>query len=201
MEVTAGLLSIVVGVPLLYGGFVKVLNGARFYAALRQYRLIPPSTRPLVALLVPPTDAAMGVAVIAIEEPWSAGLAAILFGVYITGIAHAWRNGATGECGCFGQSSERIGGRPILRTFVLLVSAASLTAIRATSAPGSFGPAFAAASVAVVLFAALIAERLWLWRRWETEFLMATERTSNRHATAQPAPSDLPAAVQERRSA
>ncbi len=70
---------------------------------MRAYQLLPESLVPLVGYTLPAVEVAVGAALILGLFTRAAALtSAVLFVVFIIGIASAWARGLQIDCGCFG---------------------------------------------------------------------------------------------------
>lgn len=144
-------LTMAAAAPLLYASVSKLLAPERFALALPAFRVALPA-RPLSATAIGVAE--LGVAATALLIPqWPS--AALLMTAYLGFaflLARARRNGAVGDCGCFGALPTRIDGLAITRNVGLGFAAAAITAGRAIDMLGAYSAAFAvASSVALVL--------------------------------------------------
>jgi uncharacterized membrane protein YphA (DoxX/SURF4 family) len=99
-----GLLArLVVGGVWIVAGALKLPDPAQSVNAVRAYQLLPGSLAQPVGQLLPGLEVVIGIClVLGLLTRWVALASAILFALFIIGIASAWSRGITIDCGCFG---------------------------------------------------------------------------------------------------
>lgn len=104
MKEWAGLVArLVLGAVWLYAGAAKLLDPAQSVAAVRAYELLPGSLVQPVGQLLPVIEVVVGAMLVAgLLTRGAAVVSAILFALFIIGIASVWARGMTIDCGCFG---------------------------------------------------------------------------------------------------
>ena len=104
MKEWAGLVArLVLGAVWLYAGAAKLLDPAQSVAAVRAYELLPGSLVQPVGQLLPVIEVVVGaMLVVGLLTRGAAVISAILFALFIIGIASVWARGMTIDCGCFG---------------------------------------------------------------------------------------------------
>jgi uncharacterized membrane protein YphA (DoxX/SURF4 family) len=100
----AGLAArLVVGAVWLYAGAAKLFDPAQSVAAVRAYQLLPGSLVQPVGQLLPVIEVVVGaMLVVGLLTRGAAVISAVLFALFIIGIASVWARGITIDCGCFG---------------------------------------------------------------------------------------------------
>jgi len=117
-------LSVAFTLLLLLAAWHKVSAHAGFRAALAGYRLLPPALLPLAGVLIPASEALLGLAWLAGYGPSAAPLTAALLWVYAAAITINLRRGRVYiDCGCGfgGRSGEDppLSGWLVTRNLVL----------------------------------------------------------------------------------
>lgn len=99
-----GLLArLVVGVVWIIAGAAKIRDPAESVRAVRAYELLPEVAVPAVGYGLPLLEIVIGILlVLGLLTRLSAIASALLFVVFIAGIASVWARGITIDCGCFG---------------------------------------------------------------------------------------------------
>ncbi len=99
-----GLLArLVVGGVWIVAGALKLPDPAQSVNAVRAYQLLPGELVQPVGQLLPVIEIVIGLClVLGLLTRWAALGSAILFVLFIIGIASAWARGITIDCGCFG---------------------------------------------------------------------------------------------------
>lgn len=101
---------VALGLLFVVAGASKVLDPWSFYSALPGYG-VTGLARSLLAVLLPPFEVALGVALLA---RWglrqTVPAAAAFLGVFVLAIGYGWWRGSLQECGCFGPLLERSPG-------------------------------------------------------------------------------------------
>jgi uncharacterized membrane protein YphA (DoxX/SURF4 family) len=100
----AGLVTrLVLGGVWLYAGAAKLFDPAQSIAAVRAYELLPGSLVEPVGQLLPVVEVVVGaMLVVGLLTRGAAVISAVLFALFIVGIASVWARGMTIDCGCFG---------------------------------------------------------------------------------------------------
>lgn len=104
MKEWAGLVArLVLGGVWLYAGAAKLFDPAQSVAAVRAYELLPGSLVQPVGQLLPVVEVVVGaMLVLGLLTRGAAVVSAVLFALFIIGIASVWARGMTIDCGCFG---------------------------------------------------------------------------------------------------
>lgn len=104
MKEWAGLVvRLALGGVWLYAGAAKLLDPAQSVAAVRAYELLPGSLVQPVGQLLPVVEVVVGaMLVLGLLTRGAAVVSAVLFALFIAGIASVWARGMTIDCGCFG---------------------------------------------------------------------------------------------------
>jgi uncharacterized membrane protein YphA (DoxX/SURF4 family) len=94
---------LVTGAVWIWAGAVKLPDPASSVQAVRAYQLLPSSIVPTVGQLLPVIEVVVGAAlVLGILTRGAAVVSALLFLLFVIGIASVWARGITIDCGCFG---------------------------------------------------------------------------------------------------
>jgi uncharacterized membrane protein YphA (DoxX/SURF4 family) len=94
---------LVTGVVWIWAGVVKLPDPAASVQAVRAYQLLPSAIVPTVGQLLPVVEVVVGAAlVLGILTRGAAVASALLFVLFVVGIASVWARGITIDCGCFG---------------------------------------------------------------------------------------------------
>ncbi|MGB0102330.1 MAG: MauE/DoxX family redox-associated membrane protein [Nocardioides sp.] len=104
MKEWAGLVArLVVGAVWVYAGALKLFDPAQSVAAVRAYELLPSSLVQPVGQLLPVIEVVVGLMLIlGVLTRGAAVVSAVLFALFIAGIASVWARGMNIDCGCFG---------------------------------------------------------------------------------------------------
>ncbi|HET9423451.1 MAG TPA: MauE/DoxX family redox-associated membrane protein [Nocardioides sp.] len=104
MKAWAGLAArLVVGGVWIYAGAIKLPDPDQSVAAVRAYELLPGETAVTVGHLLPVLEVVVGaMLVLGVLVRGAAVVSALLFVVFIIGIASVWSRGIEIDCGCFG---------------------------------------------------------------------------------------------------
>ena len=99
-----GLLArVVVGGVWVVAGALKLPDPSQSVDAVRAYQLIPGNLVQPVGQLLPVVEVVIGLCLIlGLLTRWMAVASAVLFVLFIIGIASAWARGINIDCGCFG---------------------------------------------------------------------------------------------------
>lgn len=131
-EQIVGAAALLVGAVLIAAGLPKALRSRAFAAQIADYGLVPGGMTGLFARLISSLELAAGALLLAglgASRPLrqaGAGLAVILFAVFLAALASAYRRGRDIACACFGGNGEieTVGAHSIVRTALLLALAA-----------------------------------------------------------------------------
>ena len=94
---------LVIGGVWIYAGAVKLPDPAQSVEAVRAYQLLPGDMASTVGQLLPVVEVVVGIClVLGVLTGAFAVLSALLFVVFIAGIASVWMRGIDIDCGCFG---------------------------------------------------------------------------------------------------
>jgi uncharacterized membrane protein YphA (DoxX/SURF4 family) len=94
---------LVIGGVWIYAGAVKLPDPAQSVEAVRAYQLLPGDTASTVGQLLPVVEVVIGLClVLGLFTRAFAVLSALLFVVFIAGVASVWIRGIDIDCGCFG---------------------------------------------------------------------------------------------------
>ena len=94
---------LVIGGVWIVAGILKLPDPAASVRAVRAYDLLPEAVVPTVGHLLPVVEVVVGTAlVLGLLTRGGAVLSALLFLVFVGGIASVWARGISIECGCFG---------------------------------------------------------------------------------------------------
>jgi uncharacterized membrane protein YphA (DoxX/SURF4 family) len=125
---------LLVGCVWLVAGVLKLPDPEQSVRAVRAYRLLPEAVVPAVGYGLPILEIGVGLLLVAGLATRVAGvISAVLFLLFVVGIASAWARGLQIDCGCFGgggfdaNASEQYPWE-IARDSVLLALSAYLVA-------------------------------------------------------------------------
>jgi putative oxidoreductase len=157
-EQIVGAAALLAGGVLIAAGIPKALKSGVFAAQLADYGIVPAAMTRFLARLISSSELAAGVLLLAgLGAPLrvrqaGAGLAMVLFAMFLVALSSAYVRGRDIACACFGGNSEleTVGAHSIVRTALLLVLAAVAVL------PASGARPLAAAGLAALL-AALVA--------------------------------------------
>jgi uncharacterized membrane protein YphA (DoxX/SURF4 family) len=91
----------------LTSGWLKAIDPDQTYVAVRAYNVMPDSGVAAVAAGLPYLELALGLLVLlGLGTRLVAVLSALLFLVFIAGVAQAWARGLSIDCGCFGGGGD-----------------------------------------------------------------------------------------------
>lgn len=165
MDVVLPAMTVVLACVFAGAAGAKVASWSTFAASVAAIG-VPPRLVPVVAVLTPPTEFAIAVALVPRETARAAAGATVLLLAGFTAVmALPAARGAPGACNCFGRLELlSTGHRPLLRNGAF----AALAAVVVTKGAGGMGPAFArpasltaalAGVTAVALTSAALARR------------------------------------------
>lgn len=104
------LARLVTGGVWIVAGALKLPDPVESARAIRAYDVLPESVVPTLGILLPAIEVVVGVClVVGILTRASGVVSALLFAVFIAGIASAWARGLEIDCGCFGGGGEKEG--------------------------------------------------------------------------------------------
>jgi uncharacterized membrane protein YphA (DoxX/SURF4 family) len=111
MQVWFGLAArLVVGGVWIVAGLLKLPDPAASVRAVRAYDLLPEAVVPTVGHALPVVEVVVGAClVLGLLTRAMAVASAVLFALFVAGIAAAWSRGLQIECGCFGGGGYREG--------------------------------------------------------------------------------------------
>lgn len=96
-------LRLVVGGVWIVAGALKITDPAQSVAAVRAYQLLPSDLVSPVGQLLPVLEVLIGLMlVLGLLTRGAAVISAVLFVLFIIGIASVWARGINIDCGCFG---------------------------------------------------------------------------------------------------
>lgn len=120
LTTASGVVAIFIAGVLAFSLFGKVKNVRGFAGILQTTFGLRPVQAQFAAVGVPLLEATTIVALF-LNPQFGLGIAAALFASFGMASAYAWATRGRGECGCFGATGEKVGGRMLLRTAGLLV--------------------------------------------------------------------------------
>lgn len=116
------LARLIVGIVFLYAAVGKIADPHTFSKEIANYNLMIDSGVNLIALILPWMELVLAVFLIAgIRQRTSAILSAVLMLVFIVAVAGAMIQGLDINCGCFAESSAKVGWRKLFENFGLLL--------------------------------------------------------------------------------
>ena len=99
-----------IGAVWIAAGVLKLPDPAASVRAVRAYDLLPEPVVPTVGHILPVVEVAVGTAlVLGLLTRAAALVSAVLFLMFIVGIASVWARGMSIDCGCFGGGGAREG--------------------------------------------------------------------------------------------
>lgn len=116
----------------LVAGAIKLPDPYESISAVRAYQLLPEAVVPAVGYALPVVEVVLGlVLVLGVVTRWSGAASAVLFAVFVVGIASVWARGIEIDCGCFGGGGAKEGASAeypgeIARDVALLLASAWL---------------------------------------------------------------------------
>lgn len=167
-----GATALLVGAVLICAGLSKAVKPGVFAAQIADYGLVPGRLTRFLASLISSLELAAGglllagLAVAARLRQVGAGLAIILFVLFLVALVSAYARGRHIACACFGGNSEleMVGAHSIVRTVLLL--ALAIVAVFPASGAQAFDVAgFAAILAALVAMASELTRLLGRLRR------------------------------------
>ncbi|MBE7323729.1 DoxX family membrane protein [Nocardioides sp. Y6] len=126
------LARLVTGGVWVVAGAIKLPDPYESISAVRAYQALPEAVVPLVGHLLPIVEVVVGVMLIlGVLTRWAGLASAVLFAVFIVGIASVWMRGIEIDCGCFGGGGAKEGAmedypKEIARDVGLLLASAWL---------------------------------------------------------------------------
>lgn len=98
---------LVLGIVLLVAGALKVVDIPQFRISIMAYQLVGWEVAGILAIVLPVLEIALGLLlIVGLFTRVAAILGAAMMAVFIVGIAWAWANGLSIDCGCFGGGGE-----------------------------------------------------------------------------------------------
>ncbi len=127
----SGASALLVGIVLLWAGWSKATSTAVFATQVAAYDIVPESAAPLLARLISSSELLAGALLLAglVAPPElrqiGAGLACLLFLMFLGALVSAQARGRQIACACFGGSGEleTVGPHSIVRTSLLFMVA------------------------------------------------------------------------------
>lgn len=113
-------------------GAIKLPDPYESITAVRAYEILPESVVPFVGYLLPVVEVAIGLLLLSgLLTRWAGLGSAILFAIFVAGIASVWIRGIEIDCGCFGGGGAEEGASTkypveIARDAALLLASAWL---------------------------------------------------------------------------
>jgi uncharacterized membrane protein YphA (DoxX/SURF4 family) len=109
-EWLATVARLVTGGVWIVAGAIKLPDPFTSVRAVRAYDLLPESVVPTVGHLLPVVEIIVGLAlVLGLLTRAAAVVSALLFALFVVGIASVWARGIEIECGCFGGGGAKAG--------------------------------------------------------------------------------------------
>lgn len=94
----------------LVAGAVKLPDPYESLSAVRAYEILPEAVVPLVGHTLPIVEVAVGLLLIlGLLTRFGAVASAVLFAIFVAGIASVWMRGIEIDCGCFGGGGAKEG--------------------------------------------------------------------------------------------
>lgn len=130
---------LLVGGVWFMAGVLKLPDPAASVRAVRAYQLLPEPIVPTVGYVLPVLEVLVGIClVVGLLVRVNGALSALLFVLFIIGIASAWARGLQIDCGCFGGGGYDANAREkypieLARDFGLLI--ASVWLVRRPRSP------------------------------------------------------------------
>ena len=117
------IIKLALGALLLYAGAMKLLDPAGFAEEIANYRFLP-QLAPMLAVILPPIEAALGLTLIfsRLRNPWLPAAAlgsALLMAVFTVAVTQAVLRGIDTSCGCFGADSGPVTWLTVMRVIGL----------------------------------------------------------------------------------
>ncbi|WP_110182409.1 DoxX family protein [Nocardioides solisilvae] len=104
------LARLVTGGVWIVAGALKLPDPIGSARAVRAYDVLPEAVVPTLGVLLPAVEVVVGAClVLGVLTRASGVLSALLFVVFVAGIAQAWARGLEIDCGCFGGGGEKEG--------------------------------------------------------------------------------------------
>ncbi|MDP3893958.1 MauE/DoxX family redox-associated membrane protein [Nocardioides sp.] len=101
---------LVTGGVWIAAGVLKLPEPSSSVRAVRAYQILPEAVVPTVGYLLPLVEVVVGVClVLGVLVRFNAAVSAVLFLVFILGIASVWARGIEIDCGCFGGGGAKEG--------------------------------------------------------------------------------------------
>jgi uncharacterized membrane protein YphA (DoxX/SURF4 family) len=109
-EWLATVARLVTGGVWVVAGAIKLPDPFASVRAVRAYDLLPESVVPTVGHLLPVVEIVVGLALLlGLLTRGAAVVSAVLFAMFVVGIASVWARGIEIECGCFGGGGAKPG--------------------------------------------------------------------------------------------
>ena len=111
-ELVRAIVRIILGIVLIVAGALKVTNLGQSAFAVRAYQLLPYDIAGYVGYALPGVELIVGLLlVLGLFTRIAAAMTAVLMIAFIIGIAWAWSQGLSIDCGCFGGGGTIEAGR------------------------------------------------------------------------------------------
>lgn len=128
-DVIGTVVRLALGGLMVYAGYLKLLDLDASARAVLAYQVMPHWASDIVGTVVPVVEVIFGILLIlGLFTRTAAMFMALLFVIFMVGIAQAWARGLTIDCGCFGgggkvAAAETRYGYELLRDTGLLLAA------------------------------------------------------------------------------
>ncbi|HEY7954884.1 MAG TPA: MauE/DoxX family redox-associated membrane protein [Polyangia bacterium] len=119
-------LRVGLGALFVIAGALKLGDPMRFAIEVTNYRLLP-ALAPYLAVILPPVEVVLGLALIAMPRSWRRAAALALTGlmaIFTVAVAQVVARGINVDCGCFGGASGPVNGWTVARDVALFAMAA-----------------------------------------------------------------------------
>lgn len=123
---------LVTGAVWVVAGAIKLPDPYESISAVRAYQVLPEAVVPAVGHLLPVVEVVLGLMLLlGLLTRWAGLGSAVLFAVFVAGIASVWARGIEIDCGCFGGGGAKEGAledypKEIARDVALLLASAWL---------------------------------------------------------------------------
>jgi len=118
--------AVLVGGVFVFAGLLKILDPFSFYTQIHSYQLVSPDLSKWLAVVLPPIEIGLGLAVmLGLWRRLSCLGIVLMLVVFLVATGHAWLYGTTDNCGCFGELVSRSPKETFIEDVVLLILAAA----------------------------------------------------------------------------
>jgi uncharacterized membrane protein YphA (DoxX/SURF4 family) len=123
-------LRIALGVLFLVAAWPKLTDPHGFAQSVANYRLLPVPLERVLALVLPPLELLLGVALLfGVLDAGASALALLLLAVFTAAIATALARGLDISCGCFEtEGGAKVGAKKVLENVGMLAAAVLVAA-------------------------------------------------------------------------